>query len=59
MPVPEDRCQGVVAVGEYVGLDGHRLADRPLGREAAAVDLGHHRLDDHPLAAVDGRGRRP
>ena len=52
MPVAEDGGKGVVAVGEDVGLGGHRLAHRAFGRKAPPVDLGHDSLDDHPAAAV-------
>src|SRR5438445_600311 len=54
--VADDARQRVMAVGEDVGLDGYLLAQRPLGREPAGVDLGRHRFDGDPLPAV---GRRP
>ena len=47
-PVPEHRHDHVVAVGEDVGRHHHLLADRPLDREPAAVDLGRDPFDDHP-----------
>ena len=43
---------GVVAVGEAVGLDGHHVARDPLGREAPAVDLRGDRLDHRPHPAL-------
>ena len=47
----------LVAVGEDVGLDPQGLADDPLHRRAAAVDLRAHRLDHHPALAVRGAAR--
>ena len=43
----------IVAVGEYIGLDEHLVANGALYRIAAAVDLRPDRLDD------DTRRRRP
>ena len=47
----------VVAVGEDVGLDGEAVADRRLGREAAAVDLGRDVLDDDAIGGEPRRAR--
>ena len=48
----------VVAVGEAVGGDAHRVARHALDREAAAVDIRQHRVDDGAHAAVVAVGRR-
>ena len=37
---------GIVAVGEDIGLDGHVVADGALHGIAPAIDLGTDRLDD-------------
>ncbi len=37
---------GIVPVGEHVGLDGDFLADDALHRIAAPVDLGPDRFDN-------------
>ena len=41
-----------MAVDESIGLDSDGLADRAFDREAAAVDLRPHVLDDDAAAAV-------
>jgi hypothetical protein len=51
-PVEEHRRQRVVAVGEDVSLDHHRLAHRPLDREPAGVYLRLHALDNDPPRTV-------
>ena len=48
----------LVPVGEYVDLDTHFLAEHPLDRKAAAVDLRTHRLDDGAGRRVLGAGCR-
>jgi len=58
MPVAEHRREAVVAVGEEVRLDPHRLTDHPLGWEAACVDLRTDRLDGDPFATVSERKGR-
>ncbi len=49
VPIPEAAAQDVVAVREGIGFDQHLVADAALGREAAAVDLRGHILDDRAL----------
>ena len=41
-----------MAVSEHVRLDDHSVADQPLGREAAAIDLRLDVLDDYAYLAV-------
>ena len=55
MAVADGGGDGVVAVGEDVGLDRHLVAERPLGGKAPAVDLGRHGLDGDALAALNLR----
>ena len=43
--VAEHACERIVAVGENVGFDDHRIADDAFRREAAAVDFGQHAID--------------
>ena len=50
------RRDGVVPLGEGVGLDHDPLAHGALDREAPAVHLGRDVLDDHARRAPGGRG---
>ena len=49
---PHIGSNGVVPVGEDVRLHGDPFAHHPLDREAAAVDLGLHALDDHATPSL-------
>ena len=51
-PETQRRGHGLVAVGEDVRLNHDPLADRSLGREASAVDLGTDPLDDDASSAL-------
>jgi hypothetical protein len=40
------RRQGIVAVGEDIGLDDDKIANHSFDRKPAAVDFRPHALDD-------------
>jgi hypothetical protein len=58
VPVPDDGRDDVVAVGEDVGTHLDGVADDPLHREAAAVDLRRQAFDDDAAAPVPEVGSR-
>ncbi len=53
--MPEPHRHDVVAVGECVRLDDHRVADGALDREPATIDLRGHGLDDRSPASIPHR----
>jgi hypothetical protein len=52
--IAEHDAEQIVAVGEYRRDHLDAVTDRALDREAAAIDLGNHRVDDDS-SVVDGR----
>ena len=53
-PVQHPAQHRVVAVGEHVGFDAHRLAHDALDREAPAIDLRRDRFDHGAHAPCSG-----
>jgi hypothetical protein len=52
--MPEHHDDGIVTVGERVGLDDHLVTDDPLDRELPSVDLGRDVLDDGASPVGEG-----
>ena len=52
MTISEDCGDGIVAVGEYIGLDPDQVANRALGCESARIHLGRNGFDHYSFASV-------